>query len=733
MKLIKSVDELPSVRDYLHRIGAVTKSFRTAIIQEAKGGYRKNTTVIRFELDGHVKVKEETYSPTPEEQKAILSDFVDVKFPTLKKFQTLMDVPEEFRNGTIYEIRDKEGIIMLQIRKHDAQGKKYYLPLTLWDDDLWRTTEPEGLLPLWGMDRIKDQTTAFIHEGAKSAKAAQDMIEAKTDEAKAKLKNHPWADALKGAVHLGWIGGAPNPEGTDWGSLRKAGIQRIYIVSDNDPIGVSAVPVISRLVNLPAYHVQFTSEWPATFDLADDFPPNLFRELDGVPRYIGPTFQACLHPATWATDMAVVPGLTGKPKEVPVLRESFRSMWAYVEEADAYVCMTLPNIVRSEEILNKMLCAFSHSPKTCSLLLRDYIGRSPSLCYRPDRKGNVITHGTTAAINLHSPTQVRNEEGDPAPFLEFMDYLFPNEEERLGVERWCATIIGRLDIHMEYGLLLVSENTGIGKSTLGSRILAPLVGTQNTSWPRESDIVDSSFNDWAANKRLIIMNEIYSGHSWKAYHSLKSLITDREITVNQKYQRAYTSDNWAHVFACSNSFQALKMEQDDRRWFYPQVNEVKWPKEKFGQFLGWLESGGLGIIKTWAENYGDYITPGDRPPMTERKKAMIESSRSEAQSEAVSIAEALLEYEGPAAVTMKSVITAVRNSTQGRVYETDYELRKPMIEAGVSVYPKRMKADGRTQYVLMNARLWTDGMETPKEDDVRKVLIKPADLIKDPM
>jgi hypothetical protein len=313
--------------------------------------------------------------------------------------------------------------------------------------------------------------------------------------------------------------------------------------------------------------------------------------------------------------------------------------------------------------------------------------------------------------------------------------MFPNPEERREMERWCATLIAKPGTRMEYGILLISEATGIGKTTLGSKILAPLVGLHNTGWPRETDIVESSFNEWLANKRLVICNEIYSGHSWKAYHTLKSIITDREITVNQKYQRAYTTDNWAHIFACSNSMQALKMEQDDRRWFYPEVTEERWGKEKFISFYQWLDSGGLGIIKTWAEHYGDYIYPGDRAPMTERKKEMIDGSKSEAQLEAVALAESLLAFAKPAALAMKDIIFAIRNSVQGKVFDTDYEIRRAMSEAGARVYPKRIRIAGRMQYVLCNESLMPKnrGESSTPEEQVVECLIKPNDLLENNM
>ena len=314
----------------------------------------------------------------------------------------------------------------------------------------------------------------------------------------------------------------------------------------------------------------------------------------------------------------------------------------------------------------------------------------------------MVTDKTTSAVNLHTPTRIKARRGDVGQWMRFMDYLVVDERERHELMRWCATIIARPDIRMEYGTLMVSEHQGIGKTTLGSQILAPLVGIQNVGTPTENDIVNSDFNEWLANKRLVIVNEIYSGHSWKAYNRLKSYITDREVTVNQKYQRPYLVENWAHVFACSNSLRALRMEEDDRRWFYPTLTEVSWSRDKFTELHGWLKSGGLSIIKQWAERWEDYILPGQRAPMTERKRELITESRSEAQRECASLANTISELEQPIVLAMKEIEGWVRSSVQGKVFDSDYELRKAMKECGAAVYPKRVKLGGRLQYVVMN-------------------------------
>lgn len=690
---IKSLNDIKAVAAYLSRIGAEPRSLRTAVVREIKGKYWKDIAVISFQVDGTIR-SPQAYAPTEEEAKAIEVGCQEAEWPQVVKLKELVNLPDQIKDTKVHEFRNEFGEILMLQQRIERGDSKGYIPWTYWDDGEWRAMEPDGKLPLWGVDQLKKHSTAFIHEGAKAAEFVSWMVAGESPEARAALAEHPWGEELASAAHLGWIGGALSPWRTDWSALRKAGVKRIYIVSDNDEPGLAAVPTISFQVRLPSYHIQFTNEWPAGFDLADEFPKKMFKKLGENRYYVGPTFRSCLHPATWATDQ--VPNKTGKGKPMTVLRDEFKSMWAYVEEADLFVCKDMPEILRSESVLNKMLASFSHVQNTTPIMVKSFRGRQSRLCYRPDVKGRIVTDKTTSAINLHTETNIKSVPGDVSPWIEFLDYLFIDDEEREQVKKWCATLIAKPEVRMEYALLLISEEQGIGKTTLGAKVLAPLVGYQNVGFPGEDQIVNSDFNGWVANKRLVVVGEIYSGHSWKAYNRLKGYITDKEIQVNEKYMKPYMIENWAHIVACSNSRKALKMEQNDRRWFYPQVTEERWPKHKFGEFYEWLESGGLQIIKHWAEAYGDYVAPGERAPETKIKKEMIRESRSDAQTELADLCEALNADEAIVSLSIKEVSQWLKDKL-GRVFDTDYELGKVMVESGFKKWPKRLKYASQMQ------------------------------------
>jgi hypothetical protein len=207
---------------------------------------------------------------------------------------------------SLFELCDRDGrVVMIQQRVDPENGEGKYRPWSYWSDDQWRRMEPDGPLPLWGMEHLGDNTTVFLHEGAKAARAVHRLVNPRSEEEERALAAHPWGRELQGAAHLGWIGGAPNPSRTDWSVLAAAGVTRAYIVADNDALGVAAVPKISKLLSpypITVHAVRFDEKFTLGFDLADPFPKALYRKrLDGKSVYSGPSFRDSTRPVTWAT------------------------------------------------------------------------------------------------------------------------------------------------------------------------------------------------------------------------------------------------------------------------------------------------------------------------------------------------------------------------------------------------------------------------------------------------
>ena len=729
--MIKSLDDIAPVAAYLERIGAEARSMRSAVVREESGRYWRDIAIIRFAKDGAVDAPD-TYAPDETEAANIKAGFAAADFPEYEPWDADRRLPKflrKIKEDDLFEFMDVTGdrILMVQVRDKAPDGGKRYKPWTYWSDGEWRCAEPEGALPLFGLDTIVDHETVFIHEGAKAARAARRVAE------DADLRaSHPFGIELTGAAHVGWIGGALNPYRTDWGALRRYGIKRAYIVADNDHPGRAASPKIAKANGLLCFSIEFTDLFPVGFDLADEFPETLFREIDGARYYDGPRLRELMHPATWMTRMVKME--KGAPKAV--LTEVARNMWAYVEEADQFVCREMPEFIRTETILNKMLRPYSDIGNTCGLILQNQAGRNVRLAFRPDVPEMVITNKNFSAINVHVPAPIKSSEGDDTLWREFMEYLVPDEGDRRELERWCATLIARPDIRIGYGVIMISETQGIGKTLLGEFILAPLMGWSNVSFPGENLIL-SDYNDWIAHKRLVVVQEIYQGHNWRAYNALKSVITDKTVEVNKKYITHYQIDNWVHIYACSNSFKALKIEETDRRWLFPKVNEVVWPSKKFYELRNWLDTRGLGIIKRWAEEYGDYIRPGEHAPMTKNKREVIREGLSQAQQIAGQLASRLADWKKPATMNMMNVRSWIVAQNKGAVYESMNDLKKAMVKAGVISTRERIRADGNKNYFVMNklASKAIKGRDKRVREGemIRKLEVLPASINAEPL
>ena len=541
--------------------------------------------------------------------------------------------------------------------------------------------------------------TVFLHEGASSAHKLLKDIE-----------GHPWEKELKNATHLGWIGGAMNPERTNWAPFNQYGISRVYIVPDNDSHGREAIRkiVMSMPEEAIVLTLNFGDSWPIGFDLGDGFPKQMFKK--GI--YIGPLFKDCLSPATWATKVEKS-GKRGRPSYS--CTPGFLRTWQYVSKTQEAVCLEVPHLILPPGKFNDALSHYSHTNATWKLLVSDQAQRANSIVYRPDKKSErmVITdRGPCVNIYQH-PTIDPIFNADIGIFEEYLEMMIPRKDELFELKRWIATLVAKPEIRILWAVLLSSNIHGLGKSTLGSTVLQPLVGAWNVSLVNEADLM-SDFNVWQAYRRLAIVEEIYTGHGWAMYNKLKVAITELEITVNIKHRSQHKCDNWAHVFACSNSGIPIRMDANDRRWFYPDMSEIReWERSDYEKFRDWLAEDGLRKILGWALDWGDYVLPGEEAPMTERKLKLIYDSIPDERVSVLALVERLSRLSTPGAVSLMDLKRAgargagkTRTRIVDSVFINDISnaevMKKGLVRWHHKYTPSWSRNKGKSTWILCN-------------------------------
>lgn len=637
---VSSLDDIPEVARYLHRVNATPTNFRTAQVKEIDGGYPRNVGTIKFSSDGAVKVSGDVEAPSEEEAEKIKAAFTRYDLPKMVTLAAIGDGPpdcdlDDVNTFICHDFNNQ--VVMVHQRYHTLDGGKGFIPWTRWSDGKWRKMEPD-VMPFYGLKGAKEHSTLYIHEGSKAAARVRRIIADRGRNA----GRFPWFEEMQYGAHIGWIGGVHAVGSSDWDSLAKIGWKRVMIVADNDDNkkGEVAAKNIALKFSCPTYIVAFDSRFNDGHDCGDDWPEVMFDE-EG--KYTGPKMEEFLRPAMKAVGtMPPEPGRRGRPPTF--LLSSFAEKVAYSVKPPLFMFRDNPSRTYTDSEFNAKTAPFSDDRDGTASKVRgvDHC-QHDLIVYDCGNAPGTLVSSEGRGWNVFRPTRVKPSQGSEEPWLDYLGRLLPVEIDRVHFMRWVATLIAKPEVRMRYGVLLISERQGAGKSTL-AHVLAPLIGRDNMSRPNESAVVDSQFNSWQSRKRLVFIDEFYSGASRKAYDKVKSVITDDTVTINEKNLPAYSMANWATVIACSNSMDALYIDSTDRRWFVPTVTEEEQPTEYWREFYAWFNGPGAGIVLRWAQEFvrdGNYVRTGDHAPGSERKDAVVKRSRSEGQELALGLAEAL--------------------------------------------------------------------------------------------
>jgi hypothetical protein len=262
-------------------------------------------------------------------------------------------------------------------------------------------------------------------------------------------------------------------------------------------------------------------------------------------------------------------------------------------------------------------------------------------------------------------------------------------------------------------LLLVSEKQGVGKTTLFEKILTPFVGFHNSSFPTSSMVVEGRFNSFMVRKRLVVVNEIYEGHSFAAYNKMKTRITDATVEAEEKNKPTYTLDNWAHWGFCSNNALALKVDDNDRRILAVQAVEVLRSEsywKKFNAFL--VEEDGVAAFGGFFQEFlvgNEGVAAGAHAPMTALKEEMIAASRSSGKQLAEDVARKLLGRRGadgeliPTLVLMCDLRDKLE-ANERKVFDTEIGMLRFMMEFGITTRLDSKGKPDRLELIVNSVR-----------------------------
>lgn len=275
---------------------------------------------------------------------------------------------------------------------------------------------------------------------------------------------------------------------------------------------------------------------------------------------------------------------------------------------------------------------FQYNADTQRRPIDDAIVRVVSNVYKPNnaafvRLGNGIYFNTWKAPAYAYDHNLQITDEMLAPWREFLERWFPEENERDFFERWLAVTIVKPEIHVDMAVLLRSEQ-GVGKNFLWDRIVQPLAGRDNCPTVTMKKMMNEYAGD-LYDSTAILVDELYSNKK-NAADALKPWVTQRDAFVNVKYKAQYKTTVNTNLILTSNTKTPLYIEEGDRRYWVPEFIIHKDSLDETAGWIAevmvpWVEGGGLQYLRNHLKHVVDEtdFKLFNRAPFTVAKQEII--------------------------------------------------------------------------------------------------------------
>lgn len=216
------------------------------------------------------------------------------------------------------------------------------------------------------------------------------------------------------------------------------------------------------------------------------------------------------------------------------------------------------------------------------------------------------------------------------PFLNLIYEVIAdsNKEVYDYIIKWISYIIQNPGQKTETSLILKGSQ-GIGKNTF-TDVIAELLSGYSVKNLTEISELTGTFNSVVEAKMFIVLNELRNiGEERLAnFDSLKSIITDKTIRINEKYQPRRTAENVANLIFVSNNSYPVKVENGDRRYIVLSCNGKYKGNHAFWtqMFSSFTDEFYENLITYFMKQELAEFNPRNIP-MTEAKQDLIEASR----------------------------------------------------------------------------------------------------------
>lgn len=263
---------------------------------------------------------------------------------------------------------------------------------------------------------------------------------------------------------------------------------------------------------------------------------------------------------------------------------------------------------------------------------------------------------------------------------------------------------------------VIQSIEGVGK-TWFHKLLGSMIGMDNVKTVSPAEVTNS-FNGWATNSCVNILNEIYiSGHNrYEAVNAIKPLITDSAIMINDKGVKQYQAINVTNYICFTNYKNAVPMGADSRRWWVIFVEMAD--LESVGDCVGMSKDDYFDAIFDAIDLHGDELLKFfSEYPITDTFKALK-------QAPTTIYKNAIVATERASGIDGLEEADALIRNPRSNAYGSDFvssyhffrDLEFDLLESGVTL-------KGRAKSALLSKLGFTRAPEFTKRDGEHKTTL----------
>lgn len=279
--------------------------------------------------------------------------------------------------------------------------------------------------------------------------------------------------------------------------------------------------------------------------------------------------------------------------------------------------------------------------------------KAHATCFRPEHEsGACIIENGLRLVNTYKPVEMNIVQGDPTPFLQWLQLIIPNPVEREITLCWMAAMIQYKGVKFQWAPVFQGVQ-GNGKTFI-STILTKAIGERYCHTPKAKDLAGkgSQYNAWLTNKLFICVEEINMGNKAEFEDTMKEIITNKRVEAEGKGVNQTMIDNRANFMFTTNHKDGVRKHRTDRRYciIYTAQQTVEdlikdgfldnneEPTELMSNLYDWANNQGYGVINNYLLNYkiNEKYNPAGkchRAPRTASTDEAMDLSRGQIENE----------------------------------------------------------------------------------------------------